>query len=130
MPISDAVPTTIARGNVRCGSMASPAENVTYCQPSYAQSTPIMPRPMPDSSDAEKDDGQNDSPPAGAAGRITISVTLMMSSAPTLIAVLQFWTSALRRVLRTLIAATMASSATTARSEEHTSELQSHSDLV
>ena len=38
----------------------------------------------------------------------------MISSAPTLIAVLQFWTSALRRVLRTLIAATMASSATAA----------------
>ena len=38
----------------------------------------------------------------------------MISSAPTLIAVLQFWTSALRLVLRTLIAATMASSATAA----------------
>ena len=38
----------------------------------------------------------------------------MISSAPTLIAVLQFCTSALRRVLRTLIAATIASSATAA----------------
>jgi hypothetical protein len=34
----------------------------------------------------------------------------MTMSAATLIAVLQFWTSALRRVLQTLIAATMASS--------------------
>ena len=36
----------------------------------------------------------------------------MISSAPTLIAVLQFCTSALPRVLRMLIAATIASSAT------------------
>src|SRR5687767_10339561 len=36
------VPATIPRGNVRCGLIVSPAENVTNCQPSYAQSTPII----------------------------------------------------------------------------------------
>src|SRR3954463_1064581 len=109
MPISDAVPTTIARGNVRCASIASPAEKVTYCQPSYAQSTPIMPSPIPDSSVGVTVAGQIDAVDADTAGRATMSATLMISSAATLIAVLQFWTSALRRVLRTLIAATMAS---------------------
>src|ERR1051326_6450398 len=42
MAIRIIVPATMPRPNVRCGSMVSPAENVTYCQPSYAQSTPII----------------------------------------------------------------------------------------
>src|SRR4051812_36978231 len=101
MPMSDAVPTTIARGNVRCGSIASPAEKVTYCQPSYAQSTPIMPRPMPENCDMVIVAGQNDGDETAAVGRHTIRTALMISSAATFTAVLQFWTSALRRVLRT-----------------------------
>ena len=61
------------------------------------------------------DAGQNGASAASAArARQTTSTALMISSAPTLIAVLQFCTSALRRVLRTLIAATIASSATAA----------------
>src|SRR5215510_2159137 len=113
MPMSDAVPSTIARGNVRCGFIASPAENVTYCQPSYAHRTPIMPRPIPESSDVVTDSGQNGTDEGGAPCDATRTL-LMTSSAPTLIPVLQFWTSALRRVLRTLIAATIASSPTAA----------------
>src|SRR5580765_3275576 len=112
MPTSDAVPITIARGNVRCGLIASPAEKVTYCQPSYAHSTPIMPRPIPESSEVVNDGGQNGAVSAGATRGATTSTALITSSAPTLIAVLQFCTSALPRVLRTLIAATMARSAT------------------
>ena len=52
--MSSDVPTPMARGNVRCGSFASPAENVTYCQPSYAHSTPIIAAPTPDSCDANR----------------------------------------------------------------------------
>src|SRR6478736_435873 len=111
MPMSDAVPNPIARGNVRCGSIASPAEKVTYCQPSYAQSTPIMPRPMPDAIDGVSAGGQNGAGCCRCAPPNAIRTTPITSSAPTLIAVLQFWTSALRRVLRTLIAATIASRA-------------------
>src|SRR6266516_1060791 len=102
----------MARGNVRCGSIASPAEKVTYCQPSYAHRTLIMPRPMPDRSDGVIDSGQNDTALAGGAPCEMTSAVLLISRAPTLIAVLQFWTSSLRLVLRTLIAATMPSSAT------------------
>src|ERR1700722_24620 len=40
-----------ARGKVRCGLTVSPALNVTYCQPSYAHSTLIIARPMPDNPD-------------------------------------------------------------------------------
>jgi len=58
--------------------------------------------------------GQKGAPADGGAGRHTISTTLITKSAATLIAVLQFWTSALRRVLATLIAATMARSVTAA----------------
>src|SRR3954470_19123044 len=112
--MSDAVPTTIARGNVRCGFTASPAENVTYCHPSYAHSTPIMPRPMPDSSDEVTAGGQNAASVEGADPRQAMSAALIISSAPTLIVVLQFWTSALRRVLRTLMAATIARRTTAA----------------
>src|SRR5258706_7719845 len=102
---------TIARGNVRCGSIASPAENVTYCQPSYAHNTPIIPSPMPDQSAGVKDAGQIAIEGDAAPRRETMSTALMTSSAPTLSAVLQFCTSALRRVLRTLIAHTSASNA-------------------
>src|SRR5437764_14233948 len=112
MPMSDAVPRTIARGNVRCGLIASPAENVTYCQPSYAHNTPIMPRPIPESSDGVTDAGQNGVASGGAPWLEATSTALMINSAPTLMPVLQFCTSALRLVPRTLIAATTASSAT------------------
>ena len=67
-----------------------------------------MPRPIPESSDGVNDEGQNGSGSGGATRGASTSTTLMISSAPTLIAVLQFWTSALPRVLRTLIAATIA----------------------
>src|SRR2546421_10724998 len=102
MPISDAVPVTIARGRVCCGFVASPAENVTYCHPSYAHNTPIMPRPIPDAIDGVNEGGQNGvvcrvSPPCARR------TALIVRSAPTLIAVLQFCTSPLRRVLRALI---------------------------
>src|SRR4051795_3046412 len=112
--MSDAVPTTIARGNVRCGFTASPAENVTYCQPSYAHSTPIMPRPMPDASDGVNAAGQNGAAAEGTGRAATRSPTLMINSAATLIAVLQFWTSALRLVPATLMAATTPSRTTAA----------------
>ncbi len=32
--MTSAVPSTMPRGKVRCGFTASPAEKVTYCQPS------------------------------------------------------------------------------------------------
>ena len=73
-----------------------------------------MPRPMPERSGRVNDAGQNEAPAAGAARRETRSTTLMISRAPTLIAVLQFWTSALPLVLRTLMAETRPSSATAA----------------
>ena len=60
------------------------------------------------------DSGHIAAAPPDPARRAPMSTTLITSSAPTLIAVLQFCTSALRRVLRTLMAATIASSATDA----------------
>src|SRR5256885_17067086 len=114
MKMSDEVPRTIARAKIRCGSIASPAENVTYYHPSYAQRTPIIPRPMPERRAGVIDSGHIAAAPPDGARRAAMSTTLIASSAPTLIAVLQFCTSALRRVLRTLMAATLASSATDA----------------
>src|SRR5262245_24528920 len=102
MATSDAVPMTIARGNVRCGLTASPAENVTYCQPSYAHSTPIMPSPMLDASEGVNASGQNARALVLNPRPDTTSVVDMIRSAPTLMAVLTFCTSALVRVLRTL----------------------------
>ncbi len=37
------------RAKVRCGSAASPAEFVTFCQPSYAHRTPSSATPAADS---------------------------------------------------------------------------------
>src|SRR5215212_4498739 len=45
--ISAPVATAIARGKTRWGSRVSPAENVTYCHPSYAQRIPIIAPPRP-----------------------------------------------------------------------------------
>src|SRR5688572_32948693 len=43
-----AVPRPMAMGRDRRGFDASPAEKVTYCQPSYAQSTEIIAVPAAD----------------------------------------------------------------------------------
>ena len=40
----------IARGKFFSGSTVSPAAKVTYCQPSYAHSTPIIAVPTPERS--------------------------------------------------------------------------------
>src|SRR5262245_4727923 len=104
----------MARGKVRCGLDVSPAENVAYCQPSYAHSTPIIPNPIPDKSASEKCSGHiipalEDQPRPFAS-----NTALIINNAATLIPVLQFCTSELRRVLNTLSAATTASISTAA----------------
>src|SRR5919202_4731134 len=100
--MSAAVATAIARGNVRCGSRVSPAENVTYCHPSYAQSTAIVATPIPDASDGVSDAGQP-SRYTGAPRPNTISARLNRVSVPTFAPVVQFCTVALLRVPRTLM---------------------------
>src|SRR5262245_9351827 len=51
------VPSTMARGSVRCGSLTSPATNDTSPTPSYAQSTEInaSPKPPAETTPAETD---------------------------------------------------------------------------
>src|SRR5262245_65626767 len=50
-PINDTLPRRNARGKLRCGLIASPALNVAYCQPSYAQRTLIIARPKFDANE-------------------------------------------------------------------------------
>ena len=104
--MTTAVPATIARGKMRCGSRVSPAEKVTYCHPSYAQSTAIMAAPTPERS-------ENAPGAPAAAGAATgaaeprptaISTTAIPASATSFTPVVQFWTCALCRTPRTLIA--------------------------
>src|SRR5262245_32095366 len=105
---SAAVPSTIPRGNVRCGSRASPAENVSHCQPSYAHSTPIIAPPALASRPPLTLSGQ--SRPGPASPNIN-STTPSSTSAPLLTSVATFCTSALVRVPTTFSAATTAISA-------------------
>src|ERR1043166_8428751 len=102
--MSPIVATVIARGNVRWGSRASPAENVTYCQPSYAQRVAIIAAPTPAASDVAAR-GENAPGAVAAACPRERRIALKASSPPTLAPVIQFWTLALRRVPATLMAA-------------------------
>ena len=97
----------IARGNVRCGSFASPAENVTYCQPSYAHSTPIIATPKPAAREPLGASMGVVGSPAPPLPR-SVSTTLRRNSTPNLAPVVQFCTVALPRVPRMLISATTA----------------------
>src|SRR6185295_3900129 len=95
------------RANVRCGSIVSPAEKVTYCQPSYAHSTPIIPVTRPLNATIEMCSGHHATgarPPGLAAINVTASSTIT----PALIVVATPWTSALRLVPRTFSAVTSA----------------------
>ena len=105
---SATVAAVIARGKVRCGSRVSPAEKVTYCQPSYAHNTPIIAVPNPVRSDGVTDDGQRVAAASRCGCPNTISPIPITSSAPTFSAVIQFCSVELSRVPRTLIAAVSA----------------------
>ena len=93
------------RANVFCGSTVSPAENVTYCQPSYAQSTPIIPVTAPLNVAKEKWSGHQI--PVWAAPRaVKISTADSRTITPALMAVATPCTLALCRVPRILSSAT------------------------
>src|SRR5919197_3913178 len=109
--MSSAVPTTMPRPNVRCGSAVSPAENVTYCQPSYAQSTPIIPVIAPLTSAIEKCCGHQSSLCTERLLMATSSNASTMITPP-FTTVATPCTSALWRVPRTLTAVTTAIIAT------------------
>src|SRR5262245_25436550 len=93
------------RAKVRCGSIVSPAEKVTYCQPSYAHSTPIIPVTRPLNSAIDVDAGHH-ATGAWPPGLAAISVTASSTITPALIVVATPWTSALRLVPRTFSAVT------------------------
>src|SRR5437868_7915832 len=94
------VATTMARGNTRCGSFVSPAENVTYCHPSYAHSTPIIAVPAPVNTLGPTLAGHS-GPGLRQPCPIAMSARLNTNSAPTFADVAQFSTVALPRVPRT-----------------------------
>src|SRR6266480_3718922 len=106
MPTSAIVPATMPRANVRCGSSVSPAENVTYCQPSYAQSTPIMPVIPALSVDREKWSGHH-TVSCAPGPPFAINTTASSTITPAFSNVATPWTSALCRVPRILIAETI-----------------------
>ena len=98
---------TMPRPKMRRGSTVSPAENVTYCQPSYAHRTPIMPVIAPLSVASDTRSGHQmfwRVPP----GLIAISAIASSTITPALSAVATPSTSALRRVPRTFSTVTAA----------------------
>src|SRR6187431_1939602 len=96
-----AVATVIARGNVRCGSRVSPAENVMYCHPSYAHNAAMNALAKPLASDGVTDVGQIDAVVAGGRPN-AINATAMETSATIFTPDVQFCTVELWRVPRTL----------------------------
>src|SRR5438132_467647 len=113
MPTSSAVPTTMPRPKMRWGSTVSPAENVTYCHPSYAHSTPIMPVTAPLSVDIDTRSGHQTFW-CVPLELIAISASASSTITPALSAVATPCTSALRRVPRTFstVTATIINTAT------------------
>ena len=85
---------TMPRGKTRCASRVSPAEKVTYCHPSYAQSVPSMARPMPERRLPLRSPGHSGCP-SEKPRPVAVSATLMTRIAITLIAVDHPWTLAL-----------------------------------
>src|SRR5437879_1148353 len=102
--ISANVAAAIARGKTRCGSRVSPAENVTYCQPSYAPSTPIIAAAAPVKTELVARGGQAAADPCAPPPH-EISAPPISSRPHTLAAVVQFSSIALCRVPRTFTAA-------------------------
>src|SRR5258708_21920407 len=103
---------TTVRGKLRFASTASPAENVTYCQPSYAQSTAIIASPSPAATEPGGPEGPCVSAELDQPFPKTSSTTLITTIAPALSAVLKSCTFALARVPRTLMALTTTTIAT------------------
>src|SRR5687768_2288744 len=112
-PMRMTVPSVRARGKVRCGLTTSPAENVAYCQPSYAHSTAIIAIPAPARIDGGGASG-TDAAVRGAPVPAAISATLMSRIAPTFTAVVHVCTDALLRVPTMLTPAANAIIATAA----------------
>ena len=96
---------TMPRAKVRCGSSVSPAEKVTYCQPSYAHSAPIIPVTVPLIVASDTCAGHQLTA-RGEPGPATINTTARTTMTPALSAVATACTLALRRVPRMLIAVT------------------------
>src|SRR5690606_20288648 len=98
-------------GNAFCGLIVSPAENVTYCQPSYAHSTAITAIPAAASMDvdatllAASAPAAVTAPAAAAASGSPYAMSAMLSStiAPTLNAVIHVCTAVLLRAPQTLM---------------------------
>src|SRR5580765_5683949 len=95
------------RPNVRCGSTVSPAENVTYCQPSYAHSTPII-AVIALTNVLAVGNVTNPEPWCGRPGDAAISTIARITMTPTFNAVATPCTSALSRVPRMFSAVTAA----------------------
>src|SRR5215216_1776382 len=104
--IKASVPIKKARGKLRCGFMISPALNVPYCQPSYAHKTLTIARPKPEASEPFIAAGQMLAPAPSNPCPHQSNAALIRTMAVTLMAVVQFCTSALVRVPRTLTAVT------------------------
>src|SRR2546427_4950812 len=107
MPTTSVVPAISPRAKMRCGSIVSPAENVPYCHPSYAQSTPIIAVTAFMTVVGETRAGHH-SPGWLAPPPDAVRIAAMSTMTPTFNAVVTACTLALCRVPRTLIAVTAA----------------------
>lgn len=104
-PTSTAVPRISPAGKARCGSRVSPAENVTHCHPSYAQSTPTTAAPTPESSDGAGRPSAGTALPSTPAWPNARSTAASATRAPAFTAALAFCTLALSRAPATFTAA-------------------------